>query len=379
MQSKKWLGPVPKMYDDDDMTSIATESINLLESNLIIDVEGEQLFNDLETLQNIKSIAVEQVSDSYLDYAGMLYAVNDIKQRWNLSTSVGLESSETPREMFLSEVDIAMESLLSTIASWFAGKLSSVWKSFKNMFKVSEQVRTWLEKNADTYNEHAAGQAFELKWKAYYTYLFINSRLDVSGHIKVSERERELTQVSNNFYAMIDPSKGYSLDAFKWNDVDQSIDRIGLSINADNAIQLAMPMIIKKDSRVLVSALPGSVYIATAITPTGMRKTGWAAIHVEDKQNITLTPNESKNIIASLHKLVDVTSAISFKYNKEQPPVKKAKDALDQFEKDGKGDSRQLKQNIKNMIALESAISASLVRTLLGLHMVAKQSLKQVK
>lgn len=178
---------------------------------------------------------------------------------------------------------------------------------------------------------------------------------------------------------MIDPSKGYSLDAFKWNDVDQSIDRIGLSTNADNTIQLAMPMIIKKDSRVLVSALPGSVYIATAITPTGMRKTGWAAIHVEDKKNITLTPNESKNIIESLHKLVDVTSAISFKYNKEQPPVKKAKEALAKFEKDGKGDPRQLKQNIKNMIALESAISASLVRTLLGLHMVAKQSLKQVK
>lgn len=380
MYTKKWVEPHHDSYDHDTLISVATEALQSIEYNYIIDSDGEQLFADLETLSNLKSIATEQVSDSYLDYAGMIYAVNDIKTRWLMSETVGLEHAVSPREMFINEVDIALEGVLSTIGNWISSKFSTMWKSFTDLFNVSVQVGKWLEKEADNYLEHASGQPFELKWNMYYTFLFINGNLDIARHLRVGDDGRELSKMSDMFYAALTPTSGYTLDAYKWDEAEKQLDRIAISAKADTAIQNSLPLIMKKDSRAVVSALPGSVYLATALTPGGLRKTGWSAIPVEDKTKLVVKPNESKALIPALKKITKLASTISFKSNKEQESVNKAKKALADFEKsNNSGDVAQLKQNIKNAIAYESSVSASITRTLLGLHMVALQSLKQVK
>ncbi len=379
MYTKKWTAGTPPAFVPEDMESVAMEAMQLIDSQFVFDADGEQLFNDLNTLTDFKAIALEQVSEAPVDYAGSIRAVNDIKSRWFLPQSVGLESEVNPREFLIKEIDVAVEGLLSTIGDWISAKFNTMWSSFKNLFNVSEQVRTWLDKNEDAYLEFAAGQQFKLKWKNYHSNLFINGRPDIPRHLTVGEQDRELARMSENFYAVIDPNAGYSLDAFSWSEAEQSLNRIGISCKADTAIQRAMPMIIKKDSRVTISALPGNVFIATAITPTGTRKTGWSTIPLENKTDLSLSPADTTAMIPALKRIVELASVISHKYNVEHPDVKKMEQTLADFESNGgKGDVKQLKQNIKNAIAFESAISASITRTLIGLHSVAKQSLNQV-
>lgn len=378
MQTKKWIDADGGGYDHDEMTTVAMEALYLFEQQQILDADGEQLFNDLETLDNLKKIAMEQVSESHLDYTGMLYAVNDIKARWFLSESVGLESASCPRTAFIKEVDIAMEGLMGSIGNWFSEKLGGMWKSFKKMFNISEQSRKWLEKNEEDYLKYAAGHPFELKRKMEYSYLYIASKFDIARHLDLGKNGRDITNAADAFYAVINPAKGYMLDTYNWDEAAAKLERIAISGVADQAIQQAMPLIIKKDSRAQVKALPGNIYIATAITPTGTRKTGWAAPLVEKTSDtITLTPSDTNKLMPALRSLVEVTSDISYKFNKEQASVKKAQDKLAKFEAEGRGNVKQLKQDIKNAVAVESAISASLVRTLIAVNMLARQSLKQ--
>lgn len=380
MQTKKWIEADGGGYDNDEMTTVAMEALCLFEQQQTLDADGELLFNDLETLDNLKKIAMEQVSESHLDYTGMLYAVNDIKARWYMSESVGLESAYCPRTAFIKEVDIAMEGLMGSIGNWFSEKLGSMWKSFKKMFNLSEQSRKWLDKNEAEYLKYAAGHPFELKSKMEYSFLYIASKFDIARHLDLGKNGRDITNATDAFYAVINPRNGYMLDAYNWDEASATLERICISGVADQAIQHAMPFITKKDSRVQVKALPGNIYVATAITPTGTRKIGWAAPLIEvTPDTITLTPSDTKKLMPALRSLVTVTADISHKFNKEQATVKKAQAELAKFEAEDQGAVTQLKQDIKNAIAIESAISASLIRSLIAVNMLARQSFKQVK
>lgn len=379
MYTKKWAKSAIATHYHDELSTFAMESMLLLENQQSLTNDGEELFNDLETLNNLKKIAIEQVSESHLDYAGMLCAVNGIKVRWRMSESLGLESASCPRTAFIKEVDIAMEGLVRNVGTWFSEKLGGMWKSFKNLFNLSEQSRKWLDENEADYLKHAAGQPFLLKGKMEYNFLFIAGKFDIARHLDLGKSGRDLTKATDAFYAVINPSSGYMLDAYKWDEVNEYLDLIGISAVADKAIQQAMPLITKKDSRIKVKALPGNIYVATAITPTGTIKTDWAAPLGEAlPDEIQLTPSDSKKLMPALRSLVTLTEKISVKFNKEQETVKKAQHELAKFEEDNQGDVKQLKQNIKNAIAFESAISASLVRSLIAINMLARQSFKQV-
>lgn len=378
MQTKNWITAERVLYDPDEMTSIAMEAMDELNMQTVLDIDGEQMFNDLETLTDIKRIATEQVSESHLDYVGMLRAVNDIKSRWYLSPSIGLETATSPRETFLKEIDVAIEGIASNITNWIGAKFASMWKTLKNLFKVSEQVRSWLDENEATYDSLVAGNAFELKWKMYYGHLVINNKLDVPRHLDMASHGRELVKLAESFYAKAVPSRDYELDTFNFDEETKRLERIGMNLDTSAAIRTTMRF-GKLGDDVDIIALPGNVYITTG-NDGAIRKTLYTVIAFDKASDtLPLTSNDTKRMTTSLRKLVDTASAISFKANKQQPNVKKAEAAVDKYWDDGKGDIKQLRQDVQNAINFEMGISSAIVRTLLGLHMAASQSLKQAK
>lgn len=380
MHMKSWVVPSRRQYDAEEMLSVAMEALSDLNTNSVLDIDGEQMFDDLETLSNLKSIATEQLSDSHLDYAGMLCAVNDIKSRWFLPPSVGLESSSCPRTAFIQEVDIAMEGIAANIVGWFGSKFKSMWKSLKNLFNVSEQVKAWLDENESSFNDLAAGKDFVLKWKMYYGYLVINNKLDIPKHIDVAKQGRELSQLAEEFYAKTDPSNGYQLDMYEFDAENKKLERVAMKADTAAAIK-ATPRNAPLHHGIDVIALPGNVYISTG-RDAGIYETVWTAIAFDKASDtIKLTSNDTKRMIDALHKLTETASKISFKSNKEQDSVKKAEAEIEKYwdKADSKESIEQLRRNVRNAINYEMAISASITRTLLGLHMAALQALKQAK